>query len=197
MRLPLCPAVPVLGAALTALALAAPWPTPARAEATPAALEALRAGEMDKLVVHPVPQPAVDGAFTDLDGGNHSLADFRGKVVVLNFWATWCAPCREEMPSLDRLQAETGGADLAVLTVATGRNSPQGISRFFEDEGITALPRYTDADMSLARSMAVFGLPVTVILDRDGQEVARLTGGADWNSESARAILAAIAAPRG
>ena len=197
MRLPLPTTVPVLGAALTALALAAPWPSPAKAEATPAALEALREGEMDKLVVHPAPQPAVDGSFTDVDGGSHSLADFRGKVVVLNFWATWCAPCREEMPSLDRLQAEKGGADLAVVTVATGRNSPQGITRFFEDEGITALPRYTDADMSLARSMAVFGLPVTVILDRDGQEVARLTGGADWNSDSARAILAAIAASKG
>ena len=197
MRLPLPTAVPVLGAALTALALAAPWPSPAKAEATPAALEALREGEMDKLVVHPAPQPAVDGAFTDVDGGSHSLADFRDKMVVLNFWATWCAPCREEMPSLDRLQAENGGADLAVVTVATGRNSPQGITRFFEDEGITALPRHTDADMSLARSMAVFGLPVTVILDRDGQEVARLTGGADWNSDSARAILDAIAAPGG
>ena len=142
-------------------------------------------------------QAVPDVPFTDAGGKQVSLADWKGKALLVNFWATWCAPCREEMPSLDRLQAEAGGEDLAVLTVATGRNSPQGISRFFEDEGITALPRYTDADMSLARSMAVFGLPVTVILDRDGQEVARLTGGADWNSDSARAILDAIAAPGG
>ena len=189
---------PLLVPILAALALAgAVWPAPAGADAAPAALETLRTGDMAKLVVHPAPKPAIEGSFADLDGASHSLADFRGKVVVLNFWATWCGPCREEMPSLDRLQAGMGGDDLAVVTLATGRNSPQGIARFFEDEGITVLPRYTDSSMGLARSMGVFGLPVTVILGRDGQEVARLTGGADWNGADARAILTALTAGDG
>ena len=184
---------PMLVTILAAFALApAPGSAAAEAGATAAAIAAMRTGDMTKLVVHPAPKPAIDGSFTDPDGGSHSLSDYRGKVVVLNFWATWCAPCREEMPSLDRLQAGMGGADLAVVTLATGRNSPQGISRFFEEEGLTVLPRYADSDMALARSMAVLGLPVTVILNRDGQEVARLTGGADWNGADARAILSAL-----
>lgn len=178
---------------LIALAVLAVWPAILAAGPTPDALAALKTGDMDKLVIHLEPKPVPDGSFSDLDGVSHSLDDFRGKVVVLNFWATWCAPCREEMVSLDQLQAGLGGADLAVVTIATGRNSPQGIRRFFEEEGITRLPQYTDPDMDMARGLAVFGLPVTVILDREGQEVARLTGGADWNSDSARAILSAFA----
>lgn len=202
MRAPAPLFVPMLAPILVALVLVpalspAFWPGAAGAEAAPAAIESLRTGDMVKLVVHPAPKPAIEGSFSDVDGASHSLADFRGKVVVLNFWATWCGPCREEMPSLDRLQAGMGGDDLAVVTLATGRNSPQGIARFFEDEGITVLPRFTDSTMRVARSMAVFGLPVTVILDRDGREVARLTGGADWNGDEARAVLTALIAADG
>ena len=68
--------------------------------------------------------------FTDLDGGTHRLADWQGKVVLLNFWATWCAPCREEMPSLDALQAQMGGDDFTVVPIATGRNAPERIDAF-------------------------------------------------------------------
>jgi thiol-disulfide isomerase/thioredoxin len=119
------------------------------------------------------------------------LADYAGEPVVLNFWATWCAPCREEMPSLDRLQAEMGDR-LEVVTVATGPNSPAGIRRFFEEEGIANLPMLTDPKQELARGMAVLGLPVTVILDPEGREIARLTGGAEWDTPEAKAMLEAI-----
>jgi thiol-disulfide isomerase/thioredoxin len=119
------------------------------------------------------------------------LADYAGEPVVLNFWATWCAPCREEMPSLDRLQAEMGDR-LEVVTVATGPNSPAGIRRFFEEEGIANLPMLTDPKQELARGMAVLGLPVTVILDAQGREIARLTGGAEWDTPEAKEVLEAI-----
>ncbi len=154
-------------------------------------IEALREGSMKKLVVHSEPKPASMSAFESFDGAPVSLADYEGQVVLLNFWATWCAPCRKEMPALDALQKEFGGADFQVVTVATGRQPPAAIRRFFEETGADALPMHRDPKMALAREMAVLGLPVTVLLDREGSEIARLQGDAEWDGESARAIIAA------
>lgn len=163
------------------------------ANAAPAQdIAALREGSLKKLVIHGVPRPASDAAFQTFGGDPVRLDDYAGKVVVLNFWATWCAPCRKEMPALNALQEEFGGDAFAVVTVATGRQAPQGITRFFEEEGITALPKHRDPQQALAREMAVLGLPITVILNREGQEIARLQGDADWHSDSARAIVAAL-----
>ena len=152
----------------------------------------LREGDMRKLVVHGEPVAAAEAPFTLEDGGEGRLSDYAGQVVLVNFWATWCAPCREEMPTLDAIQQEFGGEDFQVLTIATGRNPPPAMAAFFEDAGIEALPLHTDPRQALARAMGVLGLPVTVILDREGREVARLQGEADWASESARAILAEL-----
>jgi thiol-disulfide isomerase/thioredoxin len=148
---------------------------------------------MRKLVVHEAPR-AAGGDFGDLDGAGFALSDFAGEIVVLNFWATWCAPCRKEMPSLDALQAALGDRGLEVVAVATGRNAPDAIRRFFDETGVTHLHPYNDPRMDLARGMAVLGLPVTVILDREGREIARLTGEADWNGPAARAVLEGLLA---
>lgn len=162
--------------------------------ANPAAADvaALREGSMEKLALHEtaVDLPAV--VFLDEADGEHPLADWRGKWVVLNFWATWCAPCREEMPSLDRLQVAM--PDIAVLPVATGRNSVEGIARFYEEAGVTALPVLRDPKSDLARNVGVLALPVTIIVNPEGQEVARLIGDAEWDGESAKAVLAALMA---
>ncbi len=155
-------------------------------------LETLRQGEMRKLILHAEPEPVPNVVFLDETGQELTLGDFRGQHVLLNFWATWCAPCREEMPSLDALQREFGGERFRVATVATGRDSPAAIRRFFESIGVTELPSYRDTNQALARQMGVFGIPVSVILDANGTEIARLQGGADWSSESARAIVAAL-----
>jgi thiol-disulfide isomerase/thioredoxin len=162
------------------------------AAADTAGAEALRVGDMRKLVFHPEPKPVPEAAFGHLDGSTHSLADYRGKWVLLNFWATWCAPCREEMPMLANLERDFGGDRFAVVTVATGRNSPQGIERFFDEIAVDNLPLYVDPRHDLARPMAVFGLPVTVIVDPEGREVARLMGEAEWDGPEARALLAAL-----
>jgi thiol-disulfide isomerase/thioredoxin len=161
--------------------------------ADPAQLEGLREDSLRRLVVHSEPRAVSATQFHLADEvGMASLEDYKGKVVLLNFWATWCAPCRKEMPQLAELQEEFGGDDFEVLTIATGRNSPAGIQKFFDENGITNLPRHQDPKQALAREMAVIGLPITVLLDRDGQEVARLLGDAEWNSDSAKAIIKAM-----
>ena len=156
---------------------------------------ALRAGDMKKLNFHSTAREVSEAEFVLADdAGYGTLADYQGKYVLLNFWATWCAPCRKEMPMLAALQDSFGGDDFAVVTLATGRNSPTGIQKFFAETGITNLPRHQDPKQAVAREMAVLGLPITVILNPEGQEIARLQGDADWNSDSARAIIAALLA---
>ncbi|MEL6644538.1 MAG: TlpA disulfide reductase family protein [Pseudomonadota bacterium] len=159
------------------------------------ALEAMREGDMKKLIFHSEPQAVSAAVFTEPDGTERTLADWEGKYILLNFWATWCAPCRKEMPALDALQQEFGGDDFEVVTLATGRNSLPGIKRFFDEEQITALPILLDPKQAVAREMAVLGLPITVIIDREGREIARMRGDAEWYSDNARAIVAALIAP--
>ena len=136
-------------------------------------------------------------SLTSLDGRLTRLEDLRGKVVVVNFWATWCAPCREEMPSIAALGGAFPTEDFAVITIATGRNPAPAIEKFLGDIGLQEMPVYLDPKQKLARDMGVMGLPVTVLIDREGREVARLVGGADWGSESAHAIIAALIGEEG
>ena len=155
----------------------------------------LREGDMKKLVIHDAPQAASDVTFEREDDGEAmSLTDYEGKIVLVNFWAPWCAPCRKEMPQLNALQKEFGGDDFEVLTIATGRNTPDGIKRFFADAGVDSLPRHQDPKQALASQMGIFGLPITVIMDPEGREIARLRGDADWSSDSAKAIVQALIA---
>ncbi len=160
-----------------------------------AAIDSLKAGDMKKLVIHDSPRAVSQAPFTDEDGNQGRLSDYAGKHVVLNFWATWCAPCRKEMPTLSALQKSMGSSDLAVVTLATGRNPPPAMKAFFTEIGVENLPLHRDPEQQIAREMEVLGLPITVILDPEGREVARLKGEADWNSQSARAILSNMMSP--
>jgi thiol-disulfide isomerase/thioredoxin len=153
---------------------------------------ALRAGDMKKLAFHEVPVDLPAAEIFDADDAPLTLERWRGQWVVLNFWATWCAPCRHEMPSLDRLQVAM--PELAVVPVATGRNAVEGITAFYSEAGVTSLPILRDPKSALARGMGVMGLPVTVVLNPEGQEVARLIGDAEWDSPDAKAVLAALMA---
>lgn len=140
-------------------------------------------------------EPVPEIAFLDTDGNEHRLQDYQGKVLMVNFWATWCAPCREEMPSLDKLQTEMKGDDFEVLTIATGRNPLPAIEKFYGEINVSNLPILTDARQQLARSMGVVGMPVTVLIDREGKERARLIGGADWSSEASKQVIRELQAP--
>lgn len=138
---------------------------------------------------------APNTGFLDRDGNELNLEDYRGKALLVNFWATWCAPCREEMPSLDRLQAHMGGDDFQVLTIAAGPNPMAQIDKFYNEVGLEHLPVLTDARQRFASSMGVLGLPVTVLIDREGRESARLIGDADWFSDAAVDVIEQLQAP--
>lgn len=157
-------------------------------------LEQIRRDDMRKLDVHAEPQQLPGETFTDPDGNAYTLADYAGKIVLVNFWATWCAPCREEMPDLDALNADMGGEDFQVVTIASGRNSLSGIRAFFEEEQIETLPILLDPQGQLSRRAGVLGLPVSILMNREGREIARLQGGAHWNDAPAREIIAAAIA---
>jgi thiol-disulfide isomerase/thioredoxin len=158
-------------------------------------LAAIRTGDMLKLAVsEPVALP--EAVLLDEADGQHALSEHRGKYVLLNLWATWCAPCRQEMPTLDRLQADLGGDRFAVVTVATGRNAVPAIQRFFADQSVTHLPIWRDPKQDFAHALGVLGLPATILIDPEGREIARMTGPAEWDGPDAKALLTAlIAAP--
>jgi thiol-disulfide isomerase/thioredoxin len=135
-----------------------------------------------KFAVHeaPIPVPEID--FEDSTAQPRTLADFRGKVVLLNIWATWCVPCRKEMPTLDRLQAKLGGPDFEVVALSIDRAGPDAVRKFFTEVGIEHLALNIDASSKAMFRLGVFGLPTTLLIDRDGMEVGRLIGPAEWDS---------------
>lgn len=158
-----------------------------------AAIEAMRAGDMEKLVIHAEPRPRLEASFVGPDGAETDLSAFAGRVVLVNYWATWCPPCRAEMPSLDALAAAMGD-DIAVVALSTDIGDMSKPRRFFEEIGIETLAVYHDPTRAVAREAAILGLPVTAIHDREGREIARLVGDAHWDSETAKAIIAEMVA---
>ncbi len=156
---------------------------PAAAEREPSAESA----PPGRLIHRAEPLSVRDFAFTSADGKLHRLSDWRGKVVLLNLWATWCAPCEAEMPSLDRLQAKLGSGGFAVLALSMDRTGPDKPQSFFAGNGITHLAIYMDSAGQAAASVRASGLPVSIILDRRGREVARLIGPAEWDSAATAA----------
>jgi thiol-disulfide isomerase/thioredoxin len=156
-------------------------PRKPRAEGLPNLEKAL------KLTDPPVAPP--DGAFVDAQGTPHQVAAFRGRGMVVNFWATWCAPCVAEMPSLARLAAALAPHDIAVLPLSSDRGGVGVVEAWFRDHGITGLPVLLDPKGALARAWKARGIPTSVIIDRAGRDRARLEGAADWSSPDAIALI--------
>lgn len=134
-------------------------------------------------------RPGPDAEWLTGDGGKVSLADFSGKVVMVNFWATWCAPCIRELPSINRLQATLGGEDFTVVAINIDTGGKAVAAPFAKRLEIDDLDLYLDPRGSASRAMGVNVMPTTVVYDRQGQEVGRLEGGAEWDSPEALALL--------
>ena len=147
------------------------------------ALIALAQGDLGKLRFSSDPKHVPVTKFQDANGANVSMKDYRGRYVLLNFWALWCAPCREEMPALEALNQKVGGLD--VVTVATGRNARPAVDKFFAEEKLKTLPKLFDPKMNMARDFGALGLPVTVLIDPEGREIARAAGAVHWDSPAA------------
>jgi thiol-disulfide isomerase/thioredoxin len=146
-------------------------------------------GEMRDFTLHKVPKPPVALNFTALDGKALTLADFKGKVVVANLWATWCAPCIKEMPSLDRMNARLAPQGLALLAISQDRGGAKVVEPFLEKLGLKSLPVYLDPKGEVQRALGVRGLPTTVVFDAEGRELGRFEGDANWDGADARALL--------
>ena len=166
---------------------------PAKAEA--AAFDPLIGGELAAFQIAREPEKLSELAFTGADGKPMTLAAFQGKVALVNLWATWCAPCRREMPALDRLQAALGGDDFVVVPISIDTGDPGRPAAFLEEIGAKGLPLYTDRTTRIfeelkAKSIAV-GLPVTLLLDRNGCRLGHINGPAEWDSEDGKRLIEA------
>jgi thiol-disulfide isomerase/thioredoxin len=148
-----------------------------------------RFGQMAKFQLALPRAPVPEMAFVDRDGREMSLADFNGKLVLLNFWATWCGPCVKEMPSLQRLQAEMESDRFQVLALSVDRGGLDAVSRFVADLGLERLPIAVDRTMRSMRAIGSRVLPTTLLIDGEGREIGRLEGAADWDSADVIALL--------
>lgn len=144
--------------------------------------------------LYDAPRELLSPPFIDGDGRELTLADFRGRVVLLNVWATWCVPCREEMPTLDAIQARLGGEEFHVLPLSIDRGGLEPVRRFYDEINIRHLGMYLANDLRAMQGLAVVGLPTTLLIDREGREIARVVGPAEWDSPEAVAQFESIIA---
>ncbi|MAW86250.1 MAG: redoxin [Phyllobacteriaceae bacterium] len=140
-------------------------------------------------VMHEAPRPLPEIEFEDGNGEALTLADLRGKTVLLNVWATWCVPCREEMPTLDALEAELGGPGFEVVPLSVDRAGPEVVRKFYAEIGIEHLGLYIDASMRASFDLQAPGLPTTLLIDSEGRELGRLVGPAEWDTPEMIAFL--------
>ena len=152
-------------------------------------LKGLNKGAMAAFVVRPQPVDVPAFAFEGSGGVEQTSAGLKGKVVLLNIWATWCVPCREEMPQLNALQSELGGSDFEVVAINIDKGGPDKAKAFLAETGASNLTPYFDPTGKLFAKLKAVGMPTTLLLNADGQEMGRLVGPADWASPEAKAII--------
>jgi thiol-disulfide isomerase/thioredoxin len=178
---------------------------PAAAACAPAVKTASRIaplaqGQVAALTVARTPYRVPDLAFKDADGRERTLADWRGRTVLLNLWATWCVPCRKEMPALDTLERNLGGPNFQVVAINIDTRDPEKPLAFLKDIGVKRLPYYSDRSAKVYQELKsagkAFGMPTTLIVDRSGCEIGEMAGPAEWASDDGvKLVSAAIGSP--
>src|SRR5579872_1353945 len=167
---------------------------------TAARIAPLAHGEVAALSVAQRPFRVPNLTFKDAGGNEHSLADWRGRTVLFNLWATWCIPCRKEMPALDALQAELGGPDFDVVAVNIDTRDPARPLAFLKQVGITRLSYFTDPSAKVFQELKVagkaFGMPTTLLVDRSGCEIGEMAGPDEWASPDGVKLMTAAIASR-
>ena len=160
----------------------------------------LALGEVAALTVAHAPLQVPDLVFKDRQGHEHRLSDWRGRTVLLNLWATWCVPCRKEMPALDKLQAALGGDNFEVVTVNIDTRDPEKPLAFLKEAGVSHLAYFADPSAKVFQELKLagkaFGMPTTLIVDPNGCEIGKMAGPAEWASaDGVKLVSAAIANP--
>ena len=170
------------------------------AQAAARRIAPLARGEVAALTVASNPQPVPELTFTDDQGQPKKLADWRGRVVLFNLWATWCVPCRKEMPALDALQAKLAGTDFDVVAVNIDTRDPEKPKAWLRTAGVSRLGYYADASAGVFQTLKTagkaFGMPTTLLVDAKGCELASLAGPAEWASDDAVALIKAAVSPK-
>ena len=182
-----------LGVSLVLIAIVAFWPT----QSTPP--DELGQGEEStekrfSLQLHDVPRVLPAFTFSDEDTNSVELPSFAGRFVILNLWATWCAPCIKELPALDRLEQTLGGPDFVVIALNLDRGGLLEVNPFWTQTGLSNLDIYLDPTMSAGQTLSARGLPTTLLVNRNGLEIARLEGPAEWDSTEAISYFRTLSA---
>lgn len=151
--------------------------------------QGLTAGAMKRFVFHDRAIPATTTKFQDESGNEVSFSDYKGKVILVNFWATWCAPCIREMPDLNNLQNDLGGENFEVVLISENQDGIESSLKFIKDNNISNLTTHIDDNRNVARTLKTKALPTSILIDADGFEVGRLIGPAEWNSGDAKALI--------
>ncbi len=160
---------------------------PALADVGPGQLK----GSFSRFDLAKAPKPLLDFPFTDAEDKPHKLSDYAGKVLLVNFWATWCAPCVKEMPSLNRLQAEMGKDKFLILPLSLDGPTRSKVAPFYTDNKLANLDIYFDQGRKAMQALDVSVLPTTILIDKIGREIGRLEGDADWSRPEAAALMKA------
>src|SRR6266566_472731 len=164
-------------------------------------LAPLAHGEVAALTMATVPLMLPDLAFEDASGQPKKLSDWRGRTVLVNLWATWCVPCRKEMPALDVLQKKLGGPDFEVVAVNIDTRDPEKPKNFLKDANLTRLGYYSDQKAKVFQDLKAIGralgMPTSVLVDGQGCEIATIAGPAEWGSDDAVKLITAAMKPPG
>ena len=139
--------------------------------------------EIKNIVIHKKPKTHDNVIFLDKKDNKTNIKNFDGNLIILNFWATWCEPCKEEMPSLDRLQVDSMLINLKVFAINIGKENKNKVNKFFEDLNIKNFEPYFDPPITLAKKFSLRGVPTSILIDKNGQEFARIIGSIDFDDK--------------